>query len=138
MEEAMGVGYAVDFLGGRVGRMRNLSLPRRYESRNEHIRDSPHAGIRRSRQTAIRTSSACTHWFTMKREDFINVAEEALDSLPEEFRSRIQNVAILVEDFPPNQSPAHPGQRRRLLLASFMAYQRRERASLIFPWDLLT
>jgi predicted Zn-dependent protease with MMP-like domain len=40
----------------------------------------------------------------MKREDFINVAEETLDSLPEEFRSRIQNVAILVEDFPPNQS----------------------------------
>jgi predicted Zn-dependent protease with MMP-like domain len=55
----------------------------------------------------------------MKREDFINVAEEALDSLPEEFRSRIQNVAILVEDFPPNQSPAHPGQRRRLLLGIF-------------------
>jgi len=24
----------------------------------------------------------------MKREDFINVAEETLDSLPEEFRSR--------------------------------------------------
>ena len=36
----------------------------------------------------------------MKREDFINVAEETLDSLPEEFRSRIQNVAILVGDFP--------------------------------------
>jgi predicted Zn-dependent protease with MMP-like domain len=32
----------------------------------------------------------------MNRADFINVAEEALDSLPEEFRSRIQNVAILV------------------------------------------
>ena len=33
----------------------------------------------------------------MKREDFINVAEETLDSLPKEFRSRIQNVAILVD-----------------------------------------
>jgi predicted Zn-dependent protease with MMP-like domain len=55
----------------------------------------------------------------MKREDFINVAEETLDSLPEEFRSRIQNVAILVEDFPPNQSPPRPGQRRRLLLGIF-------------------
>jgi predicted Zn-dependent protease with MMP-like domain len=54
----------------------------------------------------------------MKREDFINVAEETLDSLPEEFRSRIQNVAILVEDYPPNQSP-RPGQRRRLLLGIF-------------------
>jgi len=55
----------------------------------------------------------------MKREEFINVAEEALDSLPEEFRSRIRNVAILVEDFPPNQKPPQPGQQRRLLLGIF-------------------
>ena len=55
----------------------------------------------------------------MKREDFMNIAEEALDSLPEEFRSRIQNVAILVEDFPRNQSPSEPGQQRRLLLGIF-------------------
>jgi predicted Zn-dependent protease with MMP-like domain len=55
----------------------------------------------------------------MKREDFINVAEESLESLPEEFRSRIHNVAILVEDFPPNQSPPPPGQQRRLLLGIF-------------------
>ena len=52
----------------------------------------------------------------MKREDFVKVAEETLDSLPEEFRSRIQNVAILVEDFPPNQRPPMLGQHRRLLL----------------------
>ena len=55
----------------------------------------------------------------MKREDFINVAEETLDSLPEEFRSRIQNVAILVEDFPPNQSRRRSGEQRRLLLGVF-------------------
>ena len=55
----------------------------------------------------------------MKREHFVNVAEEALDSLPEEFRSRIQNVAILVEDFPPNQSTPQPGPRKRLLLGIF-------------------
>ena len=55
----------------------------------------------------------------MKREDFVNVAEETLDSLPEEFRSRIQNVAILVEDFPPNQPTIHPGEQRRLLLGIF-------------------
>jgi predicted Zn-dependent protease with MMP-like domain len=52
----------------------------------------------------------------MKREDFVKVAEETLDSLPEEFRIRIQNVAILVEDFPPNQSPT---LQRRLLLGIF-------------------
>ena len=52
----------------------------------------------------------------MKREHFIKVVEASLDSLPEEFRSRIKNVAILVEDFPPNQSP---GEQRRLLLGIF-------------------
>lgn len=55
----------------------------------------------------------------MKREEFVNVAEETLDSLPEEFRSRIRNVAILVEDFPPNQTPIEPGQHRQLLLGCF-------------------
>ena len=55
----------------------------------------------------------------MKREEFVNVAEEALDSLPEEFRSRIKNVAILVEDFPPKQSPFQLVQQQRLLLGIF-------------------
>src|ERR1700738_209198 len=55
----------------------------------------------------------------MKREHFVKVVEEALDSLPQEFRSRIKNVAILVEDFPPNQSPPQPGRQRRLLLGIF-------------------
>ena len=36
----------------------------------------------------------------MNRENFVKVVEEALDSLPQEFRSRIQNVAVLVEDVP--------------------------------------
>ena len=51
----------------------------------------------------------------MKREHFVMVVEEALDSLPQEFRSRIRNVAVLVEDMPPNQPSTHPGQRRLLL-----------------------
>lgn len=55
----------------------------------------------------------------MKREDFVKVAEDTLDSLPAEFRNRIKNVAILVEDFPPNQSPHRPGQPRKLLLGMF-------------------
>jgi predicted Zn-dependent protease with MMP-like domain len=55
----------------------------------------------------------------MKREDFVKVAEETLDSLPEEFRIRIQNVTVLVEDFPANQRPPQLGQRRRLLLGIF-------------------
>ena len=55
----------------------------------------------------------------MKREEFAKVAEQSLDSLPEEFRSRIENVAILIEDFPPTRSPAQPGRPRRLLLGIF-------------------
>ena len=55
----------------------------------------------------------------MKREEFVKIAEESLDSLPEEFRSRIENVAILVEDFPPNQKNAQSGRQRRLLLGIF-------------------
>jgi predicted Zn-dependent protease with MMP-like domain len=56
----------------------------------------------------------------MKREHFAKVVEEALDSLPQEFRSRIQNVAVLVDDVPPNQpSSPPPGQQRRLLLGVF-------------------
>jgi len=55
----------------------------------------------------------------MKHEDFVRVAEENLDSLPEEFQIRIQNVAILVEDFPPSQRPPKLGQRKRLLLGIF-------------------
>ena len=46
----------------------------------------------------------------MKREHFAKVAEEVLDSLPQEFRSRICNVAVL-EDMPPNQPSPQPGQQ---------------------------
>ena len=45
----------------------------------------------------------------MEREAFVKVVQEVLDSLPEEFRSRIRNVAVLVEDFPPGHTPSrHP------------------------------
>src|SRR6266568_360204 len=68
----------------------------------------------------------------MKREHFVKVVEEALDSLPQEFRSRIKNVAILVEDFPPNQSPPQPGSNGDCFLASFTACQPPRRASLTY------
>jgi predicted Zn-dependent protease with MMP-like domain len=55
----------------------------------------------------------------MKREHFVKVVEEALDSLPQEFRSRIRNVAVLVEDVPRNQPSPERGQQRRLLLGIF-------------------
>jgi predicted Zn-dependent protease with MMP-like domain len=54
----------------------------------------------------------------MEHERFTKVVEEVLDSLPEEFRARIHNVAVLVEDLPPNQ-PSRSSGRRRLLLGLF-------------------
>ena len=55
----------------------------------------------------------------MKREHFVKVVEESLDSLPQEFRSRIRNVAVLLEDMPPNQPSSQSGQQERLLLGLF-------------------
>jgi predicted Zn-dependent protease with MMP-like domain len=55
----------------------------------------------------------------MKRKHFVKVVEGALDSLPQEFRSRIRNVAVLVEDFPPNHPSLQSEQQRRLLLGLF-------------------
>lgn len=57
--------------------------------------------------------------FRMKREDFSNAVADALDSLPQEFRHRIRNVAVLVEDLPPEPVPSQPGQPRRILLGLF-------------------
>jgi predicted Zn-dependent protease with MMP-like domain len=55
----------------------------------------------------------------MKREHFVKVVEEVLDLLPQEFRSRIRNVAVLVEDMPPNQPSQRSGRRSPLLLGLF-------------------
>ena len=55
----------------------------------------------------------------MKREHFTQVVEEVLDSLPDEFRSRIRNLAVLVEDLPPHQRAPRRGGERQLLLGIF-------------------
>ena len=44
----------------------------------------------------------------MEREHFVKVIGEVLDSLPEEFRERINNLAILVEDEPPRRFRKKP------------------------------
>ncbi len=53
----------------------------------------------------------------MQREAFAKIMQEVLDSLPEEFRDRIRNVAVLVEDFPPGQNRSR--QPKQLLLGLF-------------------
>jgi predicted Zn-dependent protease with MMP-like domain len=55
----------------------------------------------------------------MERERFAKVIEEVLDSLPQEFRDRIRNVAVLVEDLPHDQPRSQSKRPRRLLLGLF-------------------
>jgi predicted Zn-dependent protease with MMP-like domain len=69
----------------------------------------------------------------MKREHFVTVVEEALDSLPQEFRGRIRNVAVLVEDMPPNQRSPQSGQQRRLLLGVFHGVPATKRSIFDLP-----
>jgi predicted Zn-dependent protease with MMP-like domain len=41
----------------------------------------------------------------MEREKFVRLVEDALDGLPTTFRNRIRNVAVLVENVPPERLP---------------------------------
>ena len=44
----------------------------------------------------------------MEREQFVKLVGEVLDALPEEFRKRIHNLAVLVEDEPPRRLRRKP------------------------------
>jgi predicted Zn-dependent protease with MMP-like domain len=61
----------------------------------------------------------------VKREHFIQLVEEVLDSLPMEFRERMHNLAVLVEDRPkPRRKPRGPAGKidprpRSLVLGIF-------------------
>lgn len=70
----------------------------------------------------------------MTRERFIEVVGEVLDYLPELFRKRIHNVAVLVEDYPPAQRPRphaprpRAGAPRELLLGIFSGVPRTQKS----------
>lgn len=61
----------------------------------------------------------------MERQRFTRLVEQALDRLPDEFRTRLDNVVVLVEDVPPEQleRPRSPRPRtmapRKLTLGVF-------------------
>jgi predicted Zn-dependent protease with MMP-like domain len=58
--------------------------------------------------------------FNMTREDFSKELGEVLDSLPQGFRRRVRNVAVLVEDLPPDHhASSKPGEPRRVILGLF-------------------
>jgi predicted Zn-dependent protease with MMP-like domain len=69
----------------------------------------------------------------MDRESFTKVVENVLDSLPAEFRSRIRNVAVLVEDLPPHQLVSRSGRSRRLVLGVFHGVPTTEKSVFDLP-----
>jgi predicted Zn-dependent protease with MMP-like domain len=70
----------------------------------------------------------------MTREKFNQLVSEALDSLPAEFRRRIDNVAVLVEDRPAQEPPSAPGAPPRLLLGVFHGVPLTQRSTFQLPF----
>jgi predicted Zn-dependent protease with MMP-like domain len=77
----------------------------------------------------------------MRRERFKELVAEALDSLPGEFRQRVENVAVLVEDVPREQRerrrrrlprPRSSGPRT-LVLGHYIGTPRTERSVFALP-----
>ncbi len=60
---------------------------------------------------------------SVERERFEQLVSEALDSLPEPFRSRLANLAIIVEDSPPREP-----YRGGLLLGLFSGVPRTQKS----------
>ncbi len=75
----------------------------------------------------------------MTRERFVEVVAEVLDRLPARFRERLHNVAVLVEDYPPQQRPRpnaprpRAGAPRQLLLGIFSGVPRTEKSVFQAP-----
>jgi predicted Zn-dependent protease with MMP-like domain len=77
----------------------------------------------------------------MTRDRFLRLTAEALDSLPDQFRERIHNVAVLVEDEPREQAlrrrrgtPApRSGRPRRLLMGKFVGVPRTHKSFFDLP-----
>jgi predicted Zn-dependent protease with MMP-like domain len=75
----------------------------------------------------------------MERERFVEVVREVVEHLPELFRKRIENVAVLVEDYPAAQHPRpraprpRSGAPRELLLGLFVGVPRTEKSVFHSP-----
>ncbi len=62
--------------------------------------------------------------YRVKEEDFRELAAQALDSLPDEFRARMENVVVVVEEYPSVEDAARAGVRREELLGLFHGVSR--------------
>jgi predicted Zn-dependent protease with MMP-like domain len=73
--------------------------------------------------------------FELSQDEFKEVISEAVESLPEEFKSKLDNVDIVTEDYPPRQMTEKlpPG---RILLGLYQGVPQRMRTShygLVLP-----
>jgi len=59
----------------------------------------------------------------MERQEFEELVEQALAALPEVFRQKLTNIAVIVEDYPP-----HEADDKSLLLGLFHGVPRTEKS----------
>lgn len=64
--------------------------------------------------------------YRVKEADFRKFAARALDGLPEEFRERMENVVVVVEDYPSFEDAEGAGVPREELLGLFHGVSRPE------------
>ncbi|WKZ32833.1 MAG: metallopeptidase family protein [Thermodesulfobacteriota bacterium] len=64
--------------------------------------------------------------YTLKESDFRAVAAHVLDGLPDEFRKRMENVVVVVEDYPSEEDAESAGVPREELLGLFHGISRFE------------
>ena len=75
----------------------------------------------------------------MKQEQFIQLVEDVLESLPKEFRERIHNLAVMVEDGPRQSRKSRrsekgsPGKPRRLVLGIYQGRPATQRSVFDLP-----
>ena len=55
----------------------------------------------------------------MTKERFEEIAQQAFDSLPEQFRERIENVHIVVEEYPSEEVAGRGGRNKYTLLGLY-------------------
>lgn len=64
--------------------------------------------------------------YRVKEADFRAFAARALDGLPDEFRRRMENVVVVVEDYPSDEDAESAGVPREELLGLFHGISRLE------------
>ncbi len=87
------------------------------------MQNSVHAG--QTHQKKSRIGSICAYnWVSVDRKKFEKLLEQSLAHLPELFRKKLTNVAIIVEDSPPQEA-----DREGLLLGLFHGIPRTEKST---------